>query len=53
LEVLFKKAGKNRIEKIRLGWFKIRLPDDHLELWVLVANNPRDDHNLVLLTRLC
>jgi hypothetical protein len=51
-EVLFKRAGKTRIEKIRMGWLKIRLPDDHLELWVLVANNPSFDHNMVLLTNI-
>lgn len=51
-EVLFKRAGKTRIENIRIGWLKIRLPDDHLELWVLVANNPALDHNLVLLTNI-
>ena len=35
-----------------MGWLEIRLPDDYLELSVLVANNPTLDHNLVLLTNI-
>lgn len=50
-EVLFTHAGRTRLDTVQFGWFQIRLPN-HPEqiLWVLVANNPRFDHALVLIT---
>jgi len=40
-EVLFKHAGRTRLDQVQLGWFQIRLPN-HPEqiLWVLVADDP-------------
>jgi hypothetical protein len=37
---------------MQLDWFKVRLPDDHLELWVLVADSVDENLSLVLLTNL-
>lgn len=50
-EVLFKHAGRTRLDPVQFGWFQIRLPD-HPEqiLWVLVADNPHFEHALVLIT---
>jgi hypothetical protein len=50
-EVLFKHAGRTRLDTVQFGWFQIRLPD-HPEqiLWVLVADNPHFEHALVLIT---
>ena len=48
--VAFTHARKTRIEKMRFGWFLIRLPDTQQLLWVIVAQQPRKEHPLVLLT---
>lgn len=52
-EVLFKHAGRTRLDKVQLGWFQIRLPN-HFEqiLWVLVADDPAMDRQLVLITNI-
>ena len=50
-EVLFKHAGRTRLDMVQLGWFQIRLPEHHEQpLWVLVADNPSFVHALVLIT---
>jgi hypothetical protein len=50
-EVLFKHAGKTRLDTVHLGWFRIRLPDNPKQtLWVLVADDPQMDRQLVLIT---
>jgi hypothetical protein len=50
-EVLFKHAGRTRLDPIQLGWFQIRLPDNLEQiLWVLVADDPSMDRQLVLIT---
>jgi hypothetical protein len=49
--VLFKHAGRTRVDTVQFGWFQIRLPDHREQLlWVLVADNPSFEHVLVLIT---
>jgi hypothetical protein len=52
LRVSFTHARKVRHVAIELGWLMIRLPDSHQVLWALVAHDPNDDHDLVLLTNI-
>lgn len=50
-EVLFKHAGRTRLDTVQFGWFKIRLPDHRQQnLWVLVADNPSFENALALIT---
>jgi hypothetical protein len=50
-EVLFKHAGRTRLDTVQFGWFQIRLPEHRAQtLWVLVADNPTFGHALVLIT---
>jgi hypothetical protein len=50
-EVLFKHAGRTRLDTVQFGWFQIRLPDQHAQnLWVLVADDPYFKQPLVLIT---
>jgi hypothetical protein len=49
-QAAFHHAGRTRLAKIQLGWFKIRLPDTHQKLWVLVAEDDLEKRTLVLLT---
>lgn len=52
-EVLFKHAGRTRLDKVQLGWFQIRLPDNLEQiLWVLVVDDPTMDRQLVLITNI-
>ena len=52
-EVLFKHAGRTRLDKVQFGWFQIRLPDNPEQiLWVLVADDPSMDRELVLITNI-
>jgi hypothetical protein len=52
-EVLFKHAGRTRLDTVQLGWFQIRLPDNLEQiLWVLVADDPAMDRQLVLITNI-
>jgi hypothetical protein len=37
---------------IELGWLMLRLTGTHQALWAVVAHNPNDDHDLVLLTNI-
>jgi hypothetical protein len=49
-DVLFTHARQQRIARIGFGWFQIRLPETHQILWVLVAHDSVEDHDLILLT---
>jgi hypothetical protein len=50
-EVLFKHAGRTRLDTVHFGWFQIRLPDNPEQiLWVLVADDPSMDRELALIT---
>ena len=50
-QVLFKHAGRTRLDTVHLGWFPIRLPEQPDQiLWVLVADDPHLDRQLVLIT---
>jgi hypothetical protein len=50
-EVLFKHAGRTRLDTVQFGWFQIRLPEHREQtLWILVADNPSFVHALVLIT---
>ena len=49
-QALFRHAGKTRLASVQLGWFLIRLPDTHQQLWVLVAHDDLEDRTLTLLT---
>ena len=51
-QAIFQHAGRSRLAKIKLGWFKIRLPDTHQKLWVLVATDYLKKHTLTLLTNI-
>jgi hypothetical protein len=50
-EVLFRHAGRTRLDIVHFGWFQIRLPDNPGQiLWVLVADDPNMDRELALIT---
>ncbi len=50
-QVLFQHAGRTRLDTVKFGWFKIRLPDHRQQtLWILVAENPTFEDPLVLIT---
>lgn len=50
-QVLFKHAGRTRLDRVQLGWFHIRLPEHREQLlWVLVVDNPSFEQALVLIT---
>jgi len=49
-QVVFTHARKMRRVRTGFGGLQIRLLDTHQILWVLVAHNFDDDHNLILLT---
>jgi len=51
-QVLFTHAGRNRLDTIHFGWFKIRLPQTECTLWVLVAEDETMDRQLVLITNI-
>jgi hypothetical protein len=51
-QAIFQHAGRSRLAKIKLGWFKIRLPDTHQKLWVLVATDDLEKRTLTLLTNI-
>jgi len=51
MQVLFRHAGRSRLNTIRLGWFQIRLPDNPEQLlWALVADDPEMERQVVLMT---
>jgi hypothetical protein len=49
-QALFHHAGRTRLATVQMGWFLIRLPDTHQQLWVLVAHDDLEDRTLTLLT---
>jgi hypothetical protein len=49
-QALFHHAGTSRLATLQAGWFLIRLPETHQQLWVLVAHDDLRDRTLVLLT---
>ena len=49
-QVVFTHAGQKHVDRIKLGWFKIRLPGKTQELWVLVADDQTIVRQLVLIT---
>lgn len=52
-QVLFKHAGQSRLDTLHLGWFQIRLPDKpEQSLWILVADDPDMNRQLVLITNI-
>jgi hypothetical protein len=51
-QVLFKHAGKTRLDTIHFGWFKIRIPGAQTPLWVLVADDETLKRQLVLITNI-
>ena len=51
-QVLFKHAGKTRLDTIHFGWFKIRSPDTQKPLWIMVADDETLDRQLVLITNI-
>lgn len=51
-QVLFKHAGKTRLDKIRFGWFKIRIPGTQQPLWIMVADDETLNRQLVLITNI-
>jgi hypothetical protein len=48
--VVFTHARQIRRVRMGFGWFKIRLLETHQVLWVLVAHDFEDGHDLILLT---
>jgi hypothetical protein len=51
-QVLFKHAGKTRLDTIHFGWFKIRIPGTQKPLWIMVADDETLDRQLVLITNI-
>lgn len=49
-DVQFTHARMVRIVRTAFDWFQIRLLETHQVLWVLVAQDRTDGHNLILLT---
>jgi hypothetical protein len=49
-ETRFQHAGRSRIAQVKMGWFRVRLPETQQELWVLVAEDDLFENTLVLLT---
>jgi hypothetical protein len=52
LEVAFTHARQMRLVTVHLGWLQIRLPGRRSPLWVLVAHDPAQERDLVLLTNI-
>ncbi len=51
-QVAFQHAGRTRLADLKMGWFKIRLPETHQKLSVLVAEDNLHPHTLTLLTNI-
>lgn len=49
-QVLFTHARKQRLDIVKLGWFKIRIPGKTQELWALVADDQTILRQVVLIT---
>lgn len=51
-QVAFCHAGRICLTDLTLGWFLVRLPDTHQQLWVLVAQDDLHSTPVVLLTNI-
>ena len=51
-QVAFQHAGRTRLADLKMGWFKIRLPETHQKLWALVAEDNLHPNTLTLLTNI-
>jgi hypothetical protein len=49
-QAAFQHAGRTRLANLKMGWFQIRLPDSHQELWALVVESDLESRILTLLT---
>lgn len=49
-QIAFQHAGRTTLTNLKMGWFRIRLPNTHQILWVLVAEDKLHPHPLTLLT---
>ena len=51
-QAAFHHAGRMRLANLKMGWFQIRLPDSHQELWALVVESDLENRILTLLTNI-
>ena len=51
-QAAFQHAGRTRLANLKLGWFLVRLPETHQQLWVLVAEDDLHPNPLTLLTNI-
>ena len=51
-QAAFHHAGRTRLANLKMGWFQIRLPESHQELWALVVESDLESRILTLLTNL-
>lgn len=51
-QVAFQHAGRTRLADLKMGWFLVRLPETHQQLWVLVAEDNLHANTLTLLTNI-
>jgi hypothetical protein len=49
-QTLFHHAGRSRLAQVKMGWFLVRLPETHQQLWALVVRDDLLNRTLVLLT---
>jgi len=49
-QAAFHHAGRTHLTNLKMGWFLIRLPETHQELWALVAEDDLENRTLTLLT---
>ena len=49
-QAAFHHAGRTRLANLKMGWFQIRLPETHQELWALVVESDLEKRILTLLT---
>ena len=49
-QAAFHLAGRTRLANLKMGWFQIRLPESHQELWSLVVESDLESRILTLLT---
>ena len=49
-QAAFHHAGRTRLANLKMGWFQIRLPESHQELWALVVESDLESRILTLLT---
>ena len=49
-QVAFQHARRTHLADLKMGWFLVRLPETHQQLWVLVAEDNLHTNTLTLLT---